>query len=221
MDYNWSPLWLSLQLAVITTLVLMLIGIPIAYIMARSKSKFKFLWEAIISLPLVLPPTVLGFYILMLFSPNNGIGLFLKNTIGFQLAFSFSGLVIASVLYSLPFMVQPIQAGLQSLPPSLSEAAYTMGKNKWEVLRRVLLPNIKPSILTGIVLSFAHTIGEFGIVLMIGGKIPDETLVASIAVYDKVESLDYGQAHFYSLVLLFFSFLILSITYYINRRLRE
>lgn len=221
MNYDWSPLLLSLQLAVITTFVLFLVGVPIAYKLATSKSRFKFLWEAVISLPLVLPPTVLGFYLLLLFSPNSGMGLFLRDTIGFQLAFSFTGLVISSVVYSLPFMVQPIQAGLQNLPKSLSEAAFTMGKNRREVLQKVLLPNIKPSLLTGIVLTFAHTLGEFGIVLMIGGKIPDETLVASIAVYDKVESLDYGQAHFYSLVLLVVSFLILAVTYYINKGLNK
>lgn len=221
MNYDWSPLLLSLQLAIVTTFILLLVGIPIAYKLATSQSRFKFLWEAIISLPLVLPPTVLGFYLLMLFSPNSGIGLFLRNTIGFQLAFSFTGLVFSSVIYSLPFMVQPIQAGLQSLSSSLSEAAFTMGKSKWEVLRKVLLPNIKPSLLTGIVLSFAHTLGEFGIVLMIGGKIPDKTLVASIVVYDKVESLDYAQAHFYSFVLLIISFLILSSTYFFSKRLKE
>lgn len=217
--YDWSPLLLSLELALFTTFFLVLIGIPLAYHLAQSKSRFKFLLEAVVSLPLVLPPTVLGFYLLVVFSPNSIVGSFLEAHFSYQLAFSFSGLVFASILYSLPFMVQPVQAGLQNLSPSLSEAAYTMGKNKWEVLLHVLLPNIKPALLTGIVLSFAHTLGEFGVVLMIGGKIPDETLVASIAVYDKVEALEYGQANFYSLVLLFSSFVILSVTYFITKKL--
>ncbi|MFT5645797.1 MAG: molybdate transport system permease protein [Aureispira sp.] len=216
---NWSPLFLSLQLAFMTTLCLLIIGIPIAAKLAASKARYKFLLEAIVSLPLVLPPTVLGFYLLIAFSKNSVLGGFLYQLFDIQVLFSFGGLVFASILYSLPFMVQPIQAGLQNLPVSLSEAAYTMGKSKREVLWSVLLPNIKPALLTGIVLSFAHTIGEFGVVLMIGGKIPGETLVASIAVYDEVESLNYVQANFYALVLLGTSFIILGMTYFINARL--
>lgn len=216
---NWSPLFLSLQLAFITTLCLLIIGIPIAAKLAASSARYKFLLEAIVSLPLVLPPTVLGFYLLIAFSKNSILGGFLDQYFDIQVLFSFEGLVFASMLYSLPFMVQPIQAGLQNLPTSLSEAAYTMGKSKRAVLWSVLLPNIKPALLTGIVLSFAHTIGEFGVVLMIGGKIPGETLVASIAVYDEVESLNYVQANFYALVLLGTSFIILGITYFINARL--
>lgn len=215
---NWSPLFLSLQLAFITTLCLLIIGIPIAAKLASSSARYKFIFEAIASLPLVLPPTVLGFYLLIAFSRNGVLGNFLDRFFDIQLVFSFEGLVFASILYSLPFMVQPIQAGLQNLPSSLSEAACTMGKNKREILWYVLLPNIKPALLTGIVLSFAHTIGEFGVVLMIGGKIPGETLVASIAVYDEVESLNYDQANFYALVLLITSFVILGITYFINAR---
>lgn len=218
---NWSPLFLSLQLAFLTTLCLLLIGIPIAAKLAASSSRYKFLLEAVVSLPLVLPPTVLGFYLLVAFSKNSFLGNFLYQIFDIQLLFSFGGLVFASILYSLPFMVQPIQAGLQNLPVSLSEAAYTMGKNKIEVLWYVLLPNIKPALLTGIVLSFAHTIGEFGVVLMIGGKIPGETLVASIAVYDEVESLNYVQANFYAMVLLFTSFVILGITYFVNNQLSK
>lgn len=216
---NWSPLFLSLQLAFMTTLCLLIIGIPIAAKLAASKARYKFLLEAIVSLPLVLPPTVLGFYLLIAFSKNSVLGEFLYKFFDIQLLFSFGGLVFASILYSLPFMVQPIQAGLQNLPVSLSEAAYTMGKSKGEVLWFVLLPNIKPALLTGIVLSFSHTIGEFGVVLMIGGKISGETLVASIAVYDEVESLNYVQANFYALVLLGTSFIILGMTYFINARL--
>jgi molybdate transport system permease protein len=215
---NWSPLFLSLQLAFVTTLCLLIIGIPIAAKLAASSARYKFLLEAIVSLPLVLPPTVLGFYLLIAFSRNSMLGSFLYEYLDIQLLFSFEGLVFASMLYSLPFMVQPIQAGLQNLPISLSEAAYTMGKSERAVLWSVLLPNIKPALLTGIVLSFAHTIGEFGVVLMIGGKIPNETLVASIAVYDEVESLNYVQANFYATILLVTSFIILGMTYFINAR---
>jgi molybdate transport system permease protein len=218
---NWAPILLSLQLAFITTSCLLVLGIPIAYTLAKSQSKFKFLLEAVIAMPLVLPPTVLGFYLLIAFSPNSLLGSFLLETFGFQLVFSFSGLVLASIIYSLPFMVQPIQAGLQKLPPSLSEAAYTMGKTPWQVLTKVLLPNIKPALLSGIVLSFAHTMGEFGVVLMIGGRIPNETLVASIAVYDKVEALDYEQANFYAMVLMGTSFLVLASTYFVMRKQRN
>lgn len=216
---NWSPLLLSLELAFITTLCLLIIGIPIAAKLAFSSARYKFLLEAIVSLPLVLPPTVLGFYLLIAFSKNSLIGGFLYAYFDIQVLFSFGGLVFASILYSLPFMVQPIQAGLENLPISLSEAAYTMGKSKREVLCFVLLPNIKPALLTGLVLSFAHTIGEFGVVLMIGGKISGETLVASIAVYDEVEALNYGQANFYAMLLLGTSFIILGMTYFINARL--
>lgn len=216
---NWSPLLLSLQLAFITTLCLFIIAVPIAAKLAGSSARYKFLLEAVVSLPLVLPPTVLGFYLLIAFSRNSLLGAFLYQLFDIQLLFSFGGLVFASIIYSLPFMVQPIQAGLQNLPASLSEAAYTMGKSRSEVLFYVLLPNIKPALLTGIVLSFAHTIGEFGVVLMIGGKIPGETLVASIAVYDEVESLNYAQANFYAMLLLSTSFIILGITYFINARL--
>lgn len=216
---DWSPLILSFKLAFTTTLFLLFIGIPIAAQLAKSKARYKFLIEALVSLPLVLPPTVLGFYLLLFFSEESFLGKFLSNSLGFQLVFSFEGLVLASVLYSLPFMVQPIQASLQNLPVSLREAAYTMGKGEWEVLYRVLLPNIKPAILTGIVLSFAHTIGEFGIVLMIGGKIAEETLVASIAVYDEVEALNYDVANTYSMILLSISFVILASTYFINKHL--
>ena len=217
--YDWTPILLSMKLALLTTCLLLITGIPLAYTLYRSRSRFKFLFEALISLPLVLPPTVLGFYLLLCLSPESPIGKFMSEYIGFQFAFSFSGLVLASMIYSLPFMVQALQSGLQQLPPALSEAAMTMGKSPWQILTRVLLPNIKPALLTGIVLTFAHTMGEFGVVLMIGGKIPDETLVASISVYDKVESLDYGAANFYAGILLIISFVILSITYFINKKL--
>ncbi len=213
---NYAPIILSFQLAFVTTLCLLIIGIPLAYWLSESRSPIKPILETIVSLPLVLPPTVIGFYLLLVFSPNSGIGYFLKNTLGIDFIFSFSGLVIGSIIYSLPFMVHPIQAGLRNLPENISEAAYVLGKSRWTTLRRVLLPNIKPALFTGVVLSFAHTVGEFGVVLMIGGNIPGQTRVASIAIYDQVEALNYGAAHQYALILLIISFVVLLLVYVIN-----
>lgn len=213
---NWEPLILTFQLALVTTLILLVISIPIAYWLAYTKSKLKPICETLISMPLVLPPTVLGFYFLIAFSPNNAFGSWLNDWLGIRLVFSFEGLVIASAIYSLPFMVHPIQSGLSSLPNSLKEAAYVMGKSKAITLIKVLLPNIKPALLTGFVLSFAHTVGEFGVVLMIGGNIPGKTKVASIAIYDEVEALNYSAANFYSVVLFSITFVILLSVYLIN-----
>ncbi len=213
---EWGPLILTFKLALLTTLLLVLICIPLAYWLSYTRYKIKPVLETLISMPLVLPPTVIGFYLLVAFSPSNGFGGFLRDTFGIQLVFSFGGLVFASIIYSLPFMVHPIQAGLSNLPPSLSESAFVMGKSRWETLKKVLLPNIKPSLLTGIVLSFAHTIGEFGVVLMIGGNIPDKTRVASIAIYDEVEALNYASANQYSLFLFVVCFIILLAVYFVN-----
>ena len=215
---DWSPIILTLQLAVITTVILFAISIPLAYWMANTESRIKPITEALVSLPLVLPPTVLGFYLLIAFSPESAIGAFLNDVFGLKLAFSFTGLVIGSIIYSLPFMVQPLQAGFSSLPPSLSEAAFVLGKSKYQTITKVLIPNIKKSILTGIVLTFAHTVGEFGIVLMIGGNIPNQTKVVSIAIYDEVESLNYSTAHVYSGILLAVTFAILLLVYINNNR---
>ena len=176
---DWYPILLSLQLALVTTVVLLLISVPLAWWLASTKSRMRPLVETMVSLPLVLPPTVLGFYLLVAFSPNNTVGQWLDSWLGLRLVFSFPGLVLASVIYSLPFMVQPIYSGLAGLPSSLREAAYVLGKSKWQTLLKVLLPNIRPSLITGAVLAFAHTLGEFGVVLMIGGSIPGQTRVAS------------------------------------------
>jgi molybdate transport system permease protein len=197
-------------------LLLLVVSIPLAYWLAYSRNRIKPVIEALVSMPLVLPPTVLGFYLLVAFSPANGFGQWIDEHLGLRLVFSFEGLVLASMLYSLPFMVHPIQSGLSNLSPSLKEAAYVLGKSRWTTLRRVLLPNIKPSLLTGIVLAFAHTIGEFGVVLMIGGNIPGVTKVAAIAVYDEVESMNYAAANSYSLVLFILTFLILLLVYLFN-----
>ncbi|HKK78513.1 MAG TPA: molybdate ABC transporter permease subunit [Phaeodactylibacter sp.] len=214
----WQTLVLTFQLASITTLILLLLGVPIAYALSQSRSRWKPLLEALISMPLVLPPTVLGFYLLLAFTPRSALGAWLDDTMGIQLVFTFAGLVLGSVIYSLPFMVQPVQSGFEHLPDHLAEASYSLGKSKLQTLLRVLLPNIKPSLLTGIVLSFAHTVGEFGVILMIGGNIPGETRVASIAIYDEVEAMNYNLANQYALVLIVFAFVILFVVYSINQR---
>ena len=213
---DWSPIILTFKLAVITTALLLLISIPIAYWMAYTKNRFKPVIETLVSMPLVLPPTVLGFYLLVAFSPENAFGGFLNDWFNFKLVFSFEGLVVASIIYSLPFMVQPIQAGFNNLPLSYKEASYVLGRSRFKTLLKVLLPNIKPSLLTGVVLAFAHTIGEFGVVLMIGGNIPDQTKVASIAIYDEVEALNYDAANSYSLFLFAVTFVILLTVYMLN-----
>ena len=218
MNLDWSPLFLTLRLAMVTTMILLVVGLPLAYKLAHTRGRWKPFVEAIVSLPLVLPPTVLGFYLLVAFSPNQAVGKWLEAWLGLRLVFSFTGLVIASVIYSLPFMVQPIQAGFSSLSPSLREASYVLGKSEWTTFWRILLPNMQPALLSGMVLSFAHTIGEFGVVLMIGGNLPGETRVASIAIYDAVERLDYGSANAYSLILLSFSFTVLLVIYSVRFR---
>ncbi len=213
---DWNPIILTVKLALVTTMVLLIVSIPLAYWLAHSKSRIKPVIETLVSMPLVLPPTVLGFYLLMTFSPGNAFGSWIEDWFGIRLIFSFTGLVIGSVIYSLPFMVNPIQSGLASLPSSLTEASYILGKSKIKTLFSVLLPNIKPSLLTGIVLAFAHTVGEFGVVLMIGGNIPEKTKVVSIAIYDEVEALNYSNAHTYSLILIIITFIVLLSVYLIN-----
>lgn len=213
---NWDPLILTFKLALVTTLVLLVLSVPLAYWLAYTRARVKPVVESLVSMPLVLPPTVLGFYFLIAFSPGNAFGQWLNEWLGIKLVFSFPGLVLASVIYSLPFMVHPIQSGLSSLPESLREAAWVLGKTRLQTLFRVLLPNIKASLLTGIVLAFAHTVGEFGVVLMIGGSIPGSTRVASIAIYDEVEALNYEAANFYSGVLFAITFSILMAVYLIN-----
>ena len=214
---DWGPIWLTLRLAGITTALLLIIGLPLAYWLSRGKSFVKIICEALITMPLVLPPSVLGFYLLIAFSPQHGLGKWLADHVGIQFVFSFQGLVLASVIYSMPFMIGPIKSALQQLPVSLSQASYSLGKNKWQTFIKVLLPNIKPSLLTAIVLTFAHTLGEFGVVLMIGGNIPNVTRVASIAVYDSVEQMDYASANAYSLILFSITFLMVISVFVFNK----
>ena len=213
---DWEPLILTFKLAFVTTLMLLVVSIPLAYWLSHSKTKIKPIIETLVSMPLVLPPTVLGFYLLIAFSPSNAFGNWLNEWLGIRLIFSFEGLVFASIIYSLPFMVHPIQSGFSNLSSSLKEASYVLGKSKFTTLFKVLLPNIKTSLLTGIVLAFAHTIGEFGVVLMIGGNMPGKTKVASIAIYDEVEALNYSAANTYSLILFALTFIILLTVYLIN-----
>ena len=213
---DWNPLLLTFKLALITTILLLIISIPLAYWLANTRSRIKPIAETLVSMPLVLPPTVIGFYMLLALSPSNAFGNWLDQWIGLRLVFSFEGLVLGSLIYSLPFMVHPIQAGFANLSPALKNASYSLGKSKLTTLTRVLLPNMKPSLITGIILAFAHTIGEFGVVLMIGGNISGQTRVASIAIYDEVESLNYGAANTYSMILFGITFLILLLVYLIN-----
>jgi molybdate transport system permease protein len=213
---DWQPLWLSFQLASITMAILLLVGIPIAYRLAYSRFRLKIVAEALISLPMVLPPSVLGFYLLLAFSPSHSFGRWLDHYLDIRLVFTFPGLVIASLIYSLPFMVNPILSGFKNLPPHLNEASRTLGKSPLTTLVRILLPNIRHSLITGAVLSFAHTVGEFGVVLMIGGNIPGQTRVASLAIYDEVQSMNYPLANRYALILFSFSFSILLLVYLVN-----
>lgn len=216
-----TPFYLSLKLALISTAILFVFTLPLAFWLSRTSFKAKPLIESVIALPLVLPPSVLGFYLLVLLSPYNFLGKFLEESFDIRLVFNFSGLVIASCLYSLPFMFQPLQAGFASLPKSLFEASYSLGKSPLVTLFRVALPNIKPSLITAIVVSFAHTLGEFGVVLMIGGSVGDKTKVASIAIYEAVELMDYEKAHIYSAIMLVISFCVLFIVYFFNAKFRR
>ena len=213
----FSTFFLSIRLALFTTIILFVIGIPVAYFLSYSKLRINGLLQALISMPLVLPPSVLGFYLLLSFSPNYAFGSFLLKYFDLRLAFTFTGILVGSLIYNLPFMINSIQSGFSNLPASLKDASYTLGKSRFTTLIKVLLPNIKPALLTGICLTFAHTIGEFGVILMIGGNIPGQTRVASIAVYDEVQSLNFSAAHKYSLFLVLFSFIILVLIYSINK----
>ncbi|MDI1310419.1 MAG: molybdate ABC transporter permease subunit [Methylotenera sp.] len=221
MTYDIQPLILTFKLATVTTAILLIIAIPFAWWLANTKIRFKPVVESLVSMPLVLPPSVLGFYLLLAFSPEHWFGSWLDKELGIRLAFSFAGLVIASVIFSFPFIVHPVQAAFQNLPKSLTDAAKVLGKSNVQIFFRVLLPNIKPALISGTVLAFAHTVGEFGVVMMIGGNLPNSTRVASIAIYDEVESLHYDVANFYAGVLVLSSFAILMVVYMVNRKARK
>ncbi len=217
---DFTPFLLSFKLATITTIILFIISLPLAWYLSQTKSKIKPILEAITALPIVLPPSVLGFYILVGLSQNSPIGSFLKDNFNIELIFNFSGLVVASCVYSMPFMVQPLQSGFESLNRNMLEASYIAGKSQIVTIFRVALPNIKPALLTATIITFAHTIGEFGVVLMVGGNIPNETKVASVAIYEMVETMDYGSAHIYSAIMVIISFIVLLLVYLFNNRKR-
>ncbi len=215
---DWQAIGLSLRLAASTTLVLVVLGLPLAYWLASTRWRGRFLIEALVALPIVLPPTVLGFYVLLALGPHSPLGRFYEAAFGHRLPFTFEGLLIASVLYSLPFAVQPFTSAFAAVDPHLLEASWCLGVGRIATVFRVALPLAWPGVLTGVVLSFAHTLGEFGVVLMIGGNLPGVTRTVSISIYDEVQSLNYAAANQTSLALLFFSFAVLAVTYGLKRR---
>ena len=216
-DLDISAIIVTIKLASLSTAILILIGTPLAWWLSQTRIKFKVIIEAFIALPLILPPTVLGFYLLLTLGPNGPIGGFLESLGGSSIAFTFSGLVVGSVIYSLPFVVQPLQNSFSSVGRQSMEVAATLGASKIDSFFTVAVPLARSGFITAAVLGFAHTIGEFGIVLMIGGNIPGETGVLSIAIYDHVETMEYGKAHWLSAGLLIMSFLMLIFVYVFNR----
>jgi len=219
-DADLLALWTTLRLAVTSTLILLLLGTPLAWWLARTRWRMKFLLEALIAMPLILPPTVLGFYLLIMLGPHGPVGGFMEALGGESLAFTFAGLVVGSVIYSLPFVVQPLQNAFDAMGQRPLEVAATLRASPLDRFFTIALPQARAGIITAAVLGFAHTVGEFGVVLMIGGNIVGETQVVSIAIYDHVESLEYGHAHWLSLGLLSLSFILLVLVYAVNRRLR-
>lgn len=220
MDFfpGFGPLLLTAKLAAITTLILLIISTPVAWWLSTTRLRIKPLIETIVALPIVLPPTVMGFYLLILLSPQSTIGNWWLELTGETLTFNFTGLVIASVIYSFPFVVQPLQSAFESVGRDLMEAAHTLGAKPLDAFFSIAVPLAKRGFLTATVLGFAHTLGEFGVVLMVGGNIPEETRVISIAIYDHVEMLEYGKAHTLSAILLGFAFLSMLLMYTVNHQ---
>jgi len=216
---NWQALGLTVKLASAVSLILMLLGVPVALWLAYSPRRWKFIAESLVALPIVLPPTVMGFYLLVALGSESAFGRWYQHVTGRTLAFTFNGLLIASILYSLPFAVHPMVAGFRSVDKKLMAAARTLGAGKIKVYSHIVLPLAWPSVVTGLVLSFAHTVGEFGVVLMVGGNIEGVTRTLSIDVYDQVEALNYSSANVTALVLLIFAFLLLCVVYGLNQRL--
>ena len=196
-------------------------SIPLSWYLSQTTSKAKPFLEALTALPIVLPPSVLGFYILVALSHNSPVGMFFEDIFGVKLVFNFTGLIVASCFYSLPFMVQPLQSGFESISKNMLEASYISGKGKLETIIKVAIPNIKPALMTAIIVTFAHTVGEFGVVLMVGGSIPGETKVASVAIYEFVEIMDYKMAHIYSAIMVIISFLVLLSVYIFNGKVNK
>jgi molybdate transport system permease protein len=212
-DVDLAAVWLTLKLASVTTAILMVVGTPIAWWLARTRSKWKGVVGAVVALPLVLPPTVLGFYLLVAMGPYGPVGQFTQSLGVGLLPFTFPGLVVASVFYSLPFVVQPVQNAFEAIGERPLEVAATLRANAWDTFFTVVLPLAKPGFITAAILGFAHTVGEFGVVLMIGGNIPQKTRVVSVAIYDHVEALEYAEAHVLAAGMLIFSFLVLLALY--------
>jgi molybdate transport system permease protein len=215
---DWQAFWLTIRLAVLVAACLMVIGLPIAYWITYSRWRWKFLAEAVVALPIVLPPTVLGFYLLVALGPRSPLGRWWESLTGHTLAFTFEGLMIGSIIYSLPFAVQPFAASFAAVDTRLIAASAILGASKWRTFFHVILPLSLSGLVTGVALSFAHTMGEFGVVLMVGGNIPGVTRTVSIAIYDQVQALEYGAANATALVLLAMSFIVLSMVYALNRK---
>lgn len=215
-----QAVWLTIQLAACATAILLVVGVPLAWWLAHTRSRLKVPLEAVTALPLVLPPTVLGFYLLIFLGTNGALGGMWKTLTGQPLAFSFAGLVVASCIYSLPFVVQPLQAAFERLDRHAIEASWTLGASRAKAFTTIVLPQARRGLLTAVVLGFAHTLGEFGVVLMVGGNIPGRTQVMSIAIFDYVEATDYASAERLSAGLLALSFLVLFMVYGVNRRWR-
>lgn len=212
------PFYVSFKLALVTTVILFFLGIPLALLFAYREFTGKMLGEILVTLPMALPPTVTGFYLLVLFSPASGLGRAFSSVTGTDLLFSFTGLVAASCIHSAPYMIQPLKNGMTSLDPALIEASYSLGKSRLSTLVNVILPNMRAQVLTGILMTFVHVTGEFGVVLMIGGSMPGRTKVASIALYEKVESMNYGEANMYALLLAAVSVSVISALYLLREK---
>jgi molybdate transport system permease protein len=215
---DWQAFWLTIQLAILVAAILVVIGLPVAYWLSYSRWRGKFLVEALVALPIVLPPTVLGFYVLVALGSRSPLGRWWQSLTGHTLAFTFEGLLIGSVIYSFPFMVQPLAAAFGGVDRKLLQASATLGASRLKTFQRVILPLSVPGLVTGLALTFAHTMGEFGVVLMVGGNIPGVTRTVSIDIYDKVQTFDYAAANQTALVLLLLSFSVLSLVYGLNRR---
>ena len=215
---DWQAIWLTARLATLVSIILLIISLPLAHWLTFSRRRWMFLIESIVSLPLVLPPTVLGFYLLMAMGSRSPLGRWWTEWTGHSLAFTFEGLVIASLFYSLPFAVQPIAAAFSQVEPSLREASATLGASSLRTFARVTLPLSIEGVIVGFVLSFAHTVGEFGVVLMVGGNLPGITRTVSISIYDRVQALEYQQANMTALALLAFSLIVLVTVYGLRRR---
>jgi molybdate transport system permease protein len=218
MTIDWQTFWLTIELAVTVSLILLVVGLPIAHWIAFSKWRWKFLVEAAVGLPIVLPPTVLGFYVLVALGPRSPLGRWWVSMTGHSLAFTFTGLVIGSILYSLPFAVQPFASSFAAVDRELLAASSILGASRVRTFFRVILPMSIPGIITGATLSFAHTMGEFGVVLMVGGNIQGVTRTISIDIYDRVQAADYSGANFTALILLVLSFALLAVVYGVNRK---